>query len=341
MLREQIIGAKVNSPEIKKQVNLTLAHPMDENDNKFASSDILLAKDVHSSISTATSPLKESIDKLDAVIDVNGIIITDRPDNYVDLGLPSGKQWRGFNVGSTSMTDAGKFYQWGDTEGFTLEEAIEKKGYVWDNYKYSDGSSKTLTKYCTLASYGKNNFVDNKTVLEDSDAAVSVEEQLSMPTLADATELLQNTDVYLALKGGTAIHGMYYHSGNMVIWDRQPAAENISGCEFRDKKDATNKLFIPVCGVIGNETCGGIWLKDMPQSMPDRAQVILFTQQYCIVTPLEKCYSVPVRGITDKPVAVVPNKSGTLVMTEDIGSVVEFDQVTDTTDYDDLFPVQE
>lgn len=193
---------------------------MNENDNKFASSDILLAKDVHSSISTATSPLKESIDELDAVIDVNNIIITDGSDNYVNLGLPSGKQWRGFNVGSTSLTDTGKFYQWGDTEGFPLEEAIEKKGYVWDNYKYSDGSSKTLTKYCTLASYGKNNFVDNKTVLEDSDDAASVEEQLSMPTLADATELLQNTDVYLALKDGTAIHGMYYHSGNMVIWDR-------------------------------------------------------------------------------------------------------------------------
>lgn len=45
MLREQIIGAKVNVPEIKQQVNLTAATPLDKKDTKFISSDVLLAKD--------------------------------------------------------------------------------------------------------------------------------------------------------------------------------------------------------------------------------------------------------------------------------------------------------
>lgn len=46
MLREIVLGAKVNSPILKRQVNLTVAHPIDKNDTDFGASDILLAKDV-------------------------------------------------------------------------------------------------------------------------------------------------------------------------------------------------------------------------------------------------------------------------------------------------------
>lgn len=34
---------------------------------------------------------------------------------YVDLGLPSGLKWATMNVGATTETDYGDYFQWGST----------------------------------------------------------------------------------------------------------------------------------------------------------------------------------------------------------------------------------
>ena len=41
---------------------------------------------------------------------------------YVDLGLPSGLKWAKCNVGATSETDYGDYFQWGSTEPNTADE---------------------------------------------------------------------------------------------------------------------------------------------------------------------------------------------------------------------------
>ncbi len=104
----------------------------------------------------------------------------------VDLGLPSGIKWASCNVGATNPEDFGNYYAWG--------EVFPKDNYSWSTYKYANGSSSTLTKYCNDASYGDNGFTDNKTTLvpEDDAAHYNWGGNWRMPTDAELTELLNN-----------------------------------------------------------------------------------------------------------------------------------------------------
>jgi len=104
------------------------------------------------------------------------------PD-YVDLGLPSGTLWATCNVGADSPEDYGDYFAWGETE--------PKEVYSWETYKWCNGSSSTLTKYCTDSSYGYNGFVDNKTELDPEDDAAYVNWGPSwrMPSLEQIQEL--------------------------------------------------------------------------------------------------------------------------------------------------------
>ena len=103
---------------------------------------------------------------------------------YVDLGLPSGIKWATCNVGATSPEEYGDYFAWGET--------APKTTYKWSTYKYSNGSSTTMTKYCESSSYGT---VDNKTTLELEDDAANANwgGNWRMPTEAEQDEL-RNTD---------------------------------------------------------------------------------------------------------------------------------------------------
>ena len=103
---------------------------------------------------------------------------------YVDLGLPSGIKWATCNVGANFPEDYGDYFAWGETE--------PKDNYSWSTYKYCNGSSSTMTKYCTSSSYGT---VDNKTVLELEDDAAYVNwgGNWRMPTYDELNEL-KNTN---------------------------------------------------------------------------------------------------------------------------------------------------
>lgn len=107
--------------------------------------------------------------------------------DYVDLGLTSGTLWATMNVGATSETDYGSYFQWGDT--------VDKRDAdcSWESYKYCNGSDTTLTKYCTISDYGT---VDNKTTLdlEDDAARVNMGGDWRMPSYALMEELARETD---------------------------------------------------------------------------------------------------------------------------------------------------
>ena len=102
---------------------------------------------------------------------------------YVDLGLSV--KWATMNVGASKAEEYGDYFAWGETQ--------PKSTYDWSMYKYCNGSSSTLTKYCNMSSYGNNGFTDNKTQLELSDDAARVNWGGSwrMPTDAEWTELYE------------------------------------------------------------------------------------------------------------------------------------------------------
>ena len=98
--------------------------------------------------------------------------------DYVDLGLSV--KWATCNVGADSPEDYGDYFAWGETK--------PKSTYKWSTYEWCQGSTTTLTKYCTYSSYGK---VDNKTQLDLSDDAARANWGGSwrMPTHDELTEL--------------------------------------------------------------------------------------------------------------------------------------------------------
>ncbi len=104
---------------------------------------------------------------------------------WVDLGLPSGLKWATMNVGATSPEGYGNYYAWGETEPQSSNR------YIWDSYKWCNGTYTSMTKYCVNTSYGT---IDNNTTLDSDDDAASVNwgGKWRMPTHAEQTELATN-----------------------------------------------------------------------------------------------------------------------------------------------------
>ena len=53
---------------------------------------------------------------------LRGIIDPYNGHEFVDLGLPSGTKWATMNVGANSPTEYGKYFAWGETEGYYEDE---------------------------------------------------------------------------------------------------------------------------------------------------------------------------------------------------------------------------
>ena len=67
---------------------------------------------------------------------------------FVDLGLPSGTLWATCNVGATSPEQAGLYFAWGETEGYTADEKWKlERVFFWENYKVKEISSDLTVEY--------------------------------------------------------------------------------------------------------------------------------------------------------------------------------------------------
>ena len=168
---------------------------------------------------------------------------------YIDMGLSV--IWATFDIGATKVGEYGKYFQWGDTQGYTSSQVgsgTGKKYFSWNNYKYCNGSGTTLTKYNTDSNYGT--VVDNKTVLESSDDAATVNMGTGwrMPTLAEYQELINACN---------------------QTWD----STNIWRI-LTLKSDTTKKLVFPASGcgddgsVIDQDSAGYFWSSSLYASSP-------------------------------------------------------------------------
>lgn len=106
---------------------------------------------------------------------------------YVDLALPSGTLWATCNVGATKPEGYGNYYAWGETS--------TKGTYDWNSYKYSNGESDKLTKYCSRSDDGNNGFTDKLTQLQSGDdpATVNWGSGWRTPSMVQWAELRNNT----------------------------------------------------------------------------------------------------------------------------------------------------
>ena len=169
---------------------------------------------------------------------------SDTPE-FIDLGLPSGTLWALCNLGATQSTTFGDYYAWGET--------TTKSSYSWKNYKYCQGTNNSLTKYCTKAHYGNNNFTDNLTELQGSDDPLSIK------------------------------YGYYYCIPTKEDWEELITFCNwslLNGCAYVRSQTNGNVIFLPMAGyrsgvnLYDDDKNGYYWTSTLDPNSPDDAWFI-------------------------------------------------------------------
>ena len=173
--------------------------------------------------------------------------------DYVDLGLPSGIQWATCNVGAETPEGYGTYFAWGETQ--------PKSDYSWATYKYCVGGRDRLTKYCNVAEFGNEGFIDNLFFLQPTDDAATVNwgGKWRTPTCDEWSELWNNCDHVMTVQNG--VHGMLLTSqfnGKTIFF---PAASNYDGVTLIDV-----------------DARGSYWLSDLfKMSYPYAAWFVIFS----------------------------------------------------------------
>lgn len=165
---------------------------------------------------------------------------------YVDLGLPSGLKWAKCNVGASSETEGGVYFQWGETSGVseTLLGKYSDENYSWASYTLCNGTENTLKKYNQSSGYGT---VDNKSILDPEDDAATqiMGSDWRMPTKAECQELTDNTT-----NEWTQVNG-------------------VNGYKFTSKTDTSKYIFIPAAGFCNDgsasyvDSLGRVWSSEV------------------------------------------------------------------------------
>ena len=194
---------------------------------------------------------------------------------YVDLGLPSGTLWAAQNVGASKPSDAGLYFQWGDTQGYTVDQVGTGNGQKkfasdWSDYKW--GIIPNFTKYTT-----PGEALD----LEDDAANAYMGGDWHIPSPEQIQELLDNT---------TTSWEAYLDDG-------------ISGMVFISKKDTSKSIFFPSTGYALDGSIdrvsdyGGIWISMISMNGINYGKYIYFYSEGAYLNECSRYHGFPVRGV--------------------------------------------
>ena len=191
---------------------------------------------------------------------------------YVDLGLPSGLKWATCNVGATTPEEYGDYFAWGEVES--------KETYNWSTYKYGTDYDQ-LTKYCSDSYYGKDDFTDNKTVLDPEDDAATANwgGVWRMPTKAEQDELRNNCT---------------------WTWTAQ---NGVNGYEVKGPNG--NSIFLPATGymmvgtLLNAGSNGNYWSSSLYSDNPDYAYSMYFASGSDEVKFLSRYFGMSVRPVCE------------------------------------------
>ena len=221
--------------------------------------------------------------------------------DYVDLGLPSQLKWAKCNIGASTPEEAGLYFQWGDSQGYTVEQVGDGEGlkaFSSADYKWSvDGSSNNISKY---------NASDSKIVVdpEDDAAYVNMGGNWRMPTENEFVELCMHTDIYLVPTEGEEIQGTpQEQSGGIRIDWASPVEGTLKGVKFYKKGDKQTYMFVPAAGFayVGSVRSVGeygyLWTSSLVSYGILNAWDFHFSADSGFVDFALRYYGVPVRGV--------------------------------------------
>lgn len=204
---------------------------------------------------------------------------------YVDLGLKSGTLWAKCNIGATSETDYGVYFQWGDISGVSgsLVGKYSNENYSWTTDPFNNGSRLFDSTYFNSV---KGTVCPNRILAKEYDAATQIMgSDWRMPTEAELRELL---------------------SGTTNEWIADYNDTGVSGMKFTSDTDTSKYIFIPAAGNCGDGSVyyvgsnGYVWSSSLytfyPDN-PDSAWYLDFCSDYCNMFSNYRCYGWSVRGV--------------------------------------------
>ena len=188
--------------------------------------------------------------------------------NLVDLGLPSGTLWADRNVGADAPEAYGDYFAWGDV--------LTTASPGWTDYKWCEGSSVTMTKYCTDDRFGT---VDNKTVLELEDDAAYINMGMNwrMPTEKEYSELISECTWEWITQNGTAGYKVTGTNGNSIFF---PAAG-----------------FWVVSNATSAGTYGYYYSSSLNEEYSDRANSLCLSSEEFYVSDIPRNHALTVRAV--------------------------------------------
>ena len=193
--------------------------------------------------------------------------------DYVDLGLPSGTLWATMNVGATSPSDYGKYFQWGDTSGYTASQVGDGDGQKEFASDYSD------YKWNASEGFSKYNTTGATLELEDDAAHVNMGGSWHMPTPDQFQELIDNTT---------------------NTWTTQ---DGVNGRLFTSKSDHSKSIFFPAAGdawdgsVRSSGGYGGVWSSMLLAGYVSFGQDLYFSSGGVYLSDYDRCVGLSVRGV--------------------------------------------
>ena len=238
---------------------------------------------------------------------------------YVDLGLPSGTKWAKMNVGASSEKDAGLYFAWGETQGYTASQVGGHKVFLWRDYRWTNDNGSTMSKY---------NTTDNKTHLEltDDAAAVNMGGDWHMPNRTQCLELFKETKNGIVTGAGAFTQYAWNNNGYS---SPTPTTATISGWNtagyFFFKKSYTSVteaishkdyLFVPAAGLCQNGEVGGVgvycnvWASALYSKNVESAWGFDFDSSEAGVGYDSRYYGLSVRGVVGQSdEAILPYNS--------------------------------
>lgn len=206
----------------------------------------------------------------------------------VDLGLPSGLKWADRNIGASSAEDAGLYFEWGGTVGYTVDQVGTDKIFDWSTYFDTTDGGSTFTKYG----------IDKLTVLEASDdaATVNMGSDWRMPILTEIQELVDNTTLTFIDLDGNEFSQSDAEAGSI-------SEGNLKGIRFTGTND--NSIFIPAAGMAYNDAVDQVnsnslvWSSEVDTQETEMTAFLLFgaNSGFCNAYTIYRYLGMSVRGV--------------------------------------------
>ena len=191
------------------------------------------------------------------------IDLTHNGYEYVDLGLSV--KWATCNVGASSPEQAGLYFAWGETEGYTTEQVtLGVRVFNQDVYDF-----------------GPAYLIKTDLTLEQDAAHVNLGGNWRMPTKAEYQELLDNCN---------------------VVWTNDYNGTGIKGRTFTSKVNGKS-VFFPAAGNCSISSVNGVgsrgyyWSASWNSSF--YAWILYFGSESQYLDYDYRCYGYSVRGVCE------------------------------------------